>query len=166
MPALRIGMKRLTFPSHSARIVVCAAALALAPGGCNVDTSRLAPAVRQELETEGVLHEGRNLMFRHTERGQYERSRWRDVVASIVVTKQTLLIHRGEQELLRITPRTRRFCQLVRIGPRLRIQVAGANASETWSFIPPDDTDSWTKDVRSVLLSAGVGAIGRGPAGT
>lgn len=139
-----------------------AAALALAPCGCSVDTSRIAPAERQTLEAEGILHEAQNLVFRHTERERDERSRWRDVVASIVVTKQTVLIHRSERELLRITPRTRRFCQLVRIGPRLRIQVAGESASETWSFVAPGDPDLWTNDIRLVIEST---AGRQGPAG-
>jgi len=153
-------------PSRALPALPVLLALALAAGGCNVDTSRLPPIQRQALGSEGILHEGANLVFRHTQRTEYSRARWRDVVASIVVTKQTVLIHRSGRELLRITPRTRRFCQLIRIGPRLRIQVAGANASEIWSFIPPDDPAAWTRDVRSVLLLVGAGSAvrpGRGP---
>lgn len=138
--------------------VALTVALLLAPAGCGNDTSRLNPAQEQVLESEGVLHRAGNLVFRHTENAGRPGSRWRDVVASIVVTKATVLIHRNERALLRITSRSRRLFKVVRSGPRIRIQVAGTRARETWSFIPPDDPDGWTKDVRAVMKQVGAGS--------
>jgi hypothetical protein len=140
------------------------ACLAVLAAGCNTDTSLLPPAVRDELAAEGILHEAGNLVFRHTENAGREGSRWRDVVASIVVTKETVLIHRNGRGLLRITSRSRRFFQVVRTGPRLRIQVAGSRASETWSFVPPENPDGWANDVRRVIRLVGRSAGARAEA--
>lgn len=148
-------------------LAILAAALALAVGlvlggaGCGMDTSRLGPAQEQALEGEGILQRAPNLVFRHTENSRLEGSRWRDVVASIVVTKETVLIHRNQRELLRITPRSRRVFRVVRRGPRIRIQVVGSRSSETWSFVPPGAPDRWAEDVRAVTRPAGARA---GPA--
>jgi hypothetical protein len=158
------GPRRPRSPRRSAgaSAALLALALVLAPAGCSTDTSRLSPAREQELESEGVLHRAGNIVFRHTENAGRTGSRWRDVVASIVVTKETVLIHRNERALLRLTPRTRRLVKVVRSGSRIRIQLAGPRATETWSFIAPDDPAGWAEEVRAVVKRIGTGTTGGG----
>jgi hypothetical protein len=161
-----LGPPRLPRARRGARAaaLVLVLALPLSPAGCSTDTSRLNATQEQELESEGVLHRARNIVFRHTQNAGRAGGRWRDLVASIVVTKETVLIHRNERTLLRITPRTRRVVKVARSGSRIRIQIAGARGTETWSFIAPDDPAGWAEEVRAVVNRIGAGATGGGSA--
>ena len=126
-------------------------ALALLLAGCAADTGRLPASMEERLAAAGIVHRARNLAFRHSrDTGGYD-ARWRDVVASIVVTRETVLIHRNEQELLRLSPRTRREVEVRRAAGRIRIRLVGARNSETWSFMPPDSGAEWAAGIRAVL---------------
>ena len=62
--------------------------LAIAVGACqNRDTSRLRPEREAAVAGEGVVHRAANLTFRYTHDG------WEDRVASIIVTRQSVLIY-------------------------------------------------------------------------
>lgn len=139
----------------------------LAALGCAQDTSRLAPEAEARLAGETILHRAANLTFRYTHDAGTRDAGWEDRVASIVVTRETVLIHRNERVGLEITPRSRRFYEVSREGPRVRIGAGTGRSRETWSFVPPDSADAWTRAIRAVIRgSAGAaspGAAARGP---
>lgn len=136
-------------------------AVLLLLAGCAAGTDRLPAAAESRLATEGILHRARDLVFRHSrDAGRYD-ARWRDEPASIVVTRGTVLIHRNERELLRITARTRRAVEVRRSGERIRIRLVGARGSESWSFQPPDSAAAWAAAIRAVAgLSGDAGGGG------
>lgn len=119
--------------------------------GCAIETGRLTPEQAQRLEGEGILHRAANVVFRRTHDAGHYGAGWREVVASIVVTRQTVLVHRNGAALLEINPRSRRFLQVLRDGARVRIRSGGGGSAEAWSFAPPDDPASWTRDIRAVI---------------
>jgi hypothetical protein len=129
-------------------------ALASFATGCATDTSRLTPEQAKRFETEGILHQAENVVFRQTHDVGRADAGWRDVVASVVVTKQSVVIHRNERILLEINPRSRRFLQVRRDGSRVRIRSGGGGAAEVWSFQPPDDPSAWAKDIRATIAAA------------
>jgi hypothetical protein len=136
------------------RAIVAALALLLATG-CARETGRLTPELARRIESEGVLHRADNLKFRRShDVGRYDAG-WREGVASIIVTRESVLIHRNEQVFLEINPRSRRFLQVRRDGPRLRIRSGSGGASEVWSFEPPDSAEAWAKDIRAVIRIRG-----------
>jgi predicted acyltransferase len=138
-----------------------AAALALAAAvllaGCARETSRLAPELKQRLESEGIVHRADNVRFRRShDVGRYGAG-WREGMASIIVTSQSVIIHRNEKVFLEINPRSRRFLEVRRDGDRVRIRSGSGGSSEVWSFQPPDSADAWTKDIRAVIAASASG---------
>jgi hypothetical protein len=118
--------------------------------GCNRTTGRLTPDQEQRLQAEGVLRRADDLMFRYTHGAGTRNAGWEDRRASIIVTKQRVIIHKNEKLGLELTPRTRRFVQVRRDGDRVRISAGGGQSAESWSFVPPDDAAGWAEDIRSV----------------
>jgi len=137
----------------SAAFLLCAAALASA--ACSQKTSALTPAQQQRLESEGILRRADDLIFRYTHDAGRRDAGWEDRKASIIVTKQSVIIHKNEKLGLEITARTRRFLQVRRDGNRVRISAGGGKSAESWSFIPPDDPAGWADDIRAVVNAAG-----------
>lgn len=126
------------------------ASLVLA-AGCAKETGRLTPEQTERLESEGILHRADNLKFRRThDVGRYDAG-WREGVASIIVTRESVLIHRNDRVFLEINPRSRRFLQVRRDAGRVRIRSGSGGSSEVWSFEPPDSADAWAKDIRAVI---------------
>lgn len=121
---------------------------------CSRDTSRLAPEEARQLEAEGITHRADNVTFRWTKGGGRT---WEDRVASIVVTKQSILIHKNEKIGVRIVPTTRAACAVHRDHDRVRISSGSGRSEETWSFTPADDAEAWTLDIRAVLRAAPCG---------
>ena len=76
---------------------------------------------------------------------------WEERKASIIVTKQSVIIHKNEKLGLEINPRTRRFVQVRRDGNRVRISAGGGQSAESWSFVPPDDAAGWADEIRAVV---------------
>lgn len=145
---------------RSCLAILVVAALSLA--GCARETGRLTPEMARRLETEGVLHRADNVKFRRShDVGRYDAG-WREGIASIVVTRESVLIHRNEQVFLEINPRSRRFLQVRRDGARLRIRSGSGGSSEVWSFQPPDSADVWARDIRGVISGSASGRNTRG----
>jgi len=133
------------------------AAVLLAAGGCRPDSSRLTTEWERRFATEGVLRRAPNVVVRHTrEVGPYG-NQYRDRLASVVVTKGTVLIHQNDRPLLELTSRTRRHVRVVRDADRLRISVDGKRVTEVFSFRPPEDAPGWADDVRAVSRLSGRG---------
>jgi len=131
--------------------------LAVLAPGCAADTGRLPADLRQRLESEGIRHRADNVIFRRShDVGRYDAG-WREGRASILVTKQSLIIHRNDQIFLEINPRSRRFLEVRRDGDRVRIRSGSGGSSEVWSFEPPDSAASWVRDIRAVMNEGRVG---------
>jgi hypothetical protein len=121
--------------------------------GCRQHTGALTPAQQQRLESEGIVRRADDLMFRYTHDAGRRDAGWEDRKASIIVTKQSVIIHKNEKLGLELTPRTRRFVQVRRDGDRVRISAGGGKSAESWSFVPPDDPAGWATDIRAVVKS-------------
>ena len=130
-------------------LLACAAALALA--ACGEKTGALTAAQQQRLDSEGIVRRADDLIFRYTHDAGSRDAGWEDRKASIIVTGQSVIIHKNEKLGLEINPRTRRAVQVRRDGARVRISAGGGRSAESWSFVPPDDAAGWTEDIRKVL---------------
>jgi hypothetical protein len=124
--------------------------------GCQRKTGALTPAQQQRLDGEGVVRRADDLVFRYTHDAGSREAGWENRKASIIVTKQSVIIHKNEKLGLEINPRTRRFVQVRRDGDRVRISAGGGNAAESWSFVPPDDAAGWAEDIRAVVKASKV----------
>jgi hypothetical protein len=131
-------------------VLLTAMAAATVAPGCSPDTRRLTPEWQQRADTEGVVRRADNVIVRHTRReGPYDTG-YKDRLASVLVTKGTVLIHQGERVLLELTPRTRRLIEVRRDKSRIRIRTMGKRLTEVFSFEPREDAAGWATDVRAV----------------
>ena len=128
--------------------------LALGLLACSGDTSRLSPEQQARFATEGLLRHADNVSFRYTHDAGTRSAGWEDRLGSIVVTRQTVLIHKNEKVGISITPASRRAYELARDGDRIRIGAGSGKSREVWSFAPPDDPEGWAQDIRAVIRLA------------
>jgi hypothetical protein len=135
------------------RIVTCALAIFLCTG-CNRTTSKLSPAAEQQFASEGVVRRGDDLDFRYTHEVGRRGTGWENRRASIIVTKQSLLIHKNEKVGLQISPATRRYVDVARDGDRVRIRAGSGRSEEVWSFRPESDAAGWTDAIRAVIRNS------------
>jgi hypothetical protein len=129
-------------------------AVLLAGTGCSEKTGGLTPSEQRRIDSEGLVRRGDDLIFRYTHDAGRRDAGWEDRKASILVTKQSVIIHKNEKLGLEITPRTRRYVAVRRDGSRVRISAGGGKSAESWSFIPPDDPAGWADDIRAVIQVA------------
>ena len=132
-------------------IMAVAGALVLTAGACREKTGALTTSQQQRLDSEGIVRRADDLMFRYTHDAGRQDAGWEDRRASIIVTKQSVIIHKNEKLGLELTPRSRRYVQVRREGDRVRISAGGGAASESWSFVPPNDPAGWADDIRVVV---------------
>ena len=128
--------------------------LAFVVAGCVSDTSHLDPERTRRFQEEGIVRHAENVVFRYTEGAGTSESSWEDRRGSIVVTHQTILIHKNEKIGLEITPRTRKATGVERRGQRLRIRVGRGRSAEILSFVPPEDAEGGTRDLRAVTKAS------------
>jgi hypothetical protein len=124
------------------------------PGGCQERTGSLTPSEQQRIDSEGLVRRADDLIFRYTHDAGTREAGWEDRKASIIVTKQSVIIHKNEKLGLEITPRTRRYVAVRLDGNRVRISAGGGRSAESWSFVPPDDPAGWADDIRAVIKQA------------
>ena len=125
---------------------------------CQQGTGALTAEQQTRLESEGIVRRADDLTFRYTHDAGRRDAGWEDRRASIIVTKQRVIIHKNEKLGLELTPRTRRYVQVRREGGRVRISAGAGASAESWSFVPPDDPAGWATDIRAVIkLPSGVG---------
>jgi len=124
---------------------------AVAAAGCNQTTGKLSPAAEQKFAAEGIVRRADDLDFRYTHDVGRRDTRWENRRASIVVTKQSVLIHKNEKVGLDITPGTRRYVDVARDGNRVRINAGSGRSGEVWSFVPESDAAGWTESIRAVI---------------
>ena len=120
-------------PTNQVTRILLLACAAVTTTACQETTGALAPAQQQRLESEGIVRRADDLIFRYTHDAGRRDAGWEDRKASIIVTKQSVIIHKNEKLGLEINPRTRRFVQVRRDG------------------VPPEDAAGWASDIRSVL---------------
>jgi hypothetical protein len=123
-------------------------------GACQEKTGALTPSEQQRIDSEGLVRRADDLIFRYTHDAGRRDAGWEDRKASIIVTKQSVIIHKNEKLGLELTPRTRRYVSVRRDGSRIRISAGGGGSAESWSFVPPDDPAGWAEDIRSVVRQA------------
>ena len=131
------------------------AANGILTAGCQEKTGALTPSEQQRIDSEGLVRRADDLIFRYTHDAGRRDAGWEDRKASIIVTKQSVIIHKNEKLGLEITPRTRRFVEVRRDGDRVRISAGGGGSAESWSFVPPDDPAGWADDIRAVVKLRG-----------
>lgn len=132
--------------AFAATLVACAA--------CNTTTSKLSAATEQRFAAEGIVRRGDDLTFRYTHDVGRRDTRWENRRASIVVTAQSVLIHKNEKIGLEITPATRRYVDVARDGNRVRIRAGSGRSEEVWSFEPESDAPGWTDAIRRVIRAS------------
>lgn len=139
-------------PFRCPRAVLAGTLLLAAPlGACQEHTGALTAAQQQRLESEGIVRRADDLTFRYTHDAGRRDAGWEDRRASIIVTRQSVIIHKNEKLGLELTPRTRRFVEVRRDGKRVRLSAGGGRSAESWSFVPPDDARGWAEDIRAVV---------------
>ena len=136
-------------------IVLAALALVL---GCERTTGTLADEQLARAEREGITHRAVDQWFRYTHGIGTAREGWEDRRVSIVVTRESVLIHDGDQELFLVTPRSTGRYEVHRDKDRVSIGGGRGQSRKSWSFRPADDADAWTKGIRAVIATtAGAG---------
>lgn len=123
--------------------------------GCTEHTGALTLAQQQRLDAEGIVRRADDLTFRYTHDAGRRDAGYEDRRASIIVTKQSVIIHKNEKLGLELTPRTRRYVQVRRDGERVRIRAGGGKSAESWSFVPAGDAAGWVADIRAVVKGGG-----------
>ena len=118
---------------------------------CNPSTGRLSAEREARFAAESLLHRADDLEFRYTEGGGRRGGRWERRLASIIVTRHSVLIHKNEKVGLELTPRTRREVEVRRDGERIRITAGNGWSAESWSFVPPADAEGWARDIRAAV---------------
>jgi hypothetical protein len=147
------GTRRHVPPGRWSLVLGLFAVAALA-GGCQEKTGNLTPSEQQRIDSEGLVRRADDLIFRYTHDAGTRDAGWEDRKASIIVTKQSVILHKNEKLGLEITPRTRRYVAVRRDGNRVRISAGGGKSAESWSFVPPDDAAGWADDIRAVIKQA------------
>jgi hypothetical protein len=132
-------------------------AIAATPVQCAQDTSRLTPEQEARFQAEGILRRADNVVFHFTRETGYRREETRENrVASIVVTRRSVLIHKNEKVGIEITERSRRYDVHRREG-RVLIHAGTGRTGEVWSFEPAEDAEGWTQDIRAVIRAGSAG---------
>ena len=112
---------------------------------------RLSADRERRFAAESLLHRADDLEFRYTERAGRRGARWEERLASIVITRRSVLIHKNGKIGLELTPRTRRNVEVRRDAERIRITAGSGRSAESWSFVAPDDPEGWARDIRAVV---------------
>ena len=136
------------------RMIAGLALAMVAVTGCNSTTSKLSASDEQRFTAEGIVRRADDATFRFTRDYGGRNASWEERRASIIVTKQSLLIHKNEKVGLEVTPLSRRYVDVARDANRVRIRAGSGRSGEVWSFEPPSDADGWTRDIRAVIKAS------------
>ena len=119
--------------------------------GCRETSGALSAEQERRFAEETVVRRADDLTFRYTEDPGGRRERREDRLASILVTRASVLVHKNAKVGLEITTRSRREYAVERSGDRIRIRAGRGQSEEIWSFVPPDDPGGWATDIRAVI---------------
>jgi hypothetical protein len=130
------------------RRISWAVALMVVSVGCHRTTATLTPELEARFQQEQILRRADDQVFRYT----YGGGRWENRDASIIVTRQSVYIHKNEKVGLDMTGSSRRAYEVHRDHQRIIIGAGSGQSRVSWSFEPPDgDADGWAKDIRAVV---------------
>ena len=118
---------------------------------CRETSGALSPAQERRFAAEQIVRRADDMIFRYTRDPGGREERREDRLASIVVTRATVLVHKNAKVGLEITPGGRREYGVERSGDRVRIRAGRGRSEEIWSFVPPDDPAGWASDIRAVI---------------
>jgi len=135
-----------------ARRVICLI-LPLIVSGCQ-KTGKLSPGLTARFEKEGIVRRADDLTFRRTTAVGQHDSTWDEKRASIVVTHESVFLHVNGKPLVEITQRSTGFYDIHRDHERLSLRAGGGKSAANWSFRPPEDSEGWTDDIRTVIRNA------------
>jgi hypothetical protein len=121
---------------------------------CQERTGALSAAQETRFADEGIVRRSEDEVFRFTRNPGTRREIREDRLASVVVTRKSVLIHKNEKVGLEITPRSRRFYAVERERNRVRVRSGDGRNEEVWSFEPPDDAAGWVADIRAVIRAS------------
>ena len=139
--------------AHGRGLFLWISALFLAVA-CDRSTAELTPEQEARFQSEAIVRRADDLEFRYTRDPGGRSERREDRLASIIVTRSTVLIHKNEKLGLEITPKTRRETAVERSGDRIRVRSGRGQSEEIWSFVPPNDAAGWVADLRAVILAS------------
>lgn len=128
--------------------------LLLAPlvlSACARTTARLSPEQLSRLEAEGIVRRADDLWFRYSHGMGTVRSGWEEHRASIVVTKQSVLIHQNDRLLIEVTPRSTGAYSVRREGDRVSLRAGNNRSARSWAFHSQEDAEGWARDMRAVI---------------
>ena len=156
----QLGHVRLTcrMSARDGVAILHGIAIALFAVACQERTGELAPAYETRFADEGIARHAEDLVFRFTRNPGTRREIREDRLASVVVTRKSVLIHKNEKVGLEITPRSRRFYAVERERNRVRVRAGEGRTEEVWSFEAPDDPAGWVADIRAVIRGSASGA--------
>lgn len=119
---------------------------------CRQTTARLSPDLESRFAAESIVRRADDQVFRYTYYSRATRgSRWEGRDASIIVTRQTVFIHKNEKVGLDLTASSRKANEVRRDGDRVIISSGSGQSRVSWSFRPPEDAEGWARDIRAVL---------------
>jgi hypothetical protein len=119
---------------------------------CRQTTARLSPDLESRFAAESIVRRADDQVFRYTYYSRSTRgSRWEDRDASIIVTRQTVFIHKNQKVGLDLTASSRKANEVRRDGDRVIISSGSGQSRVSWSFRPPEDAEGWARDIRAVL---------------
>jgi hypothetical protein len=119
--------------------------------GCQERTGALSPAQEARFAEEAIVRRADDQVFRFTRNPGTRRETREDRLASVMVTRKSVLIHKNQKVGLEITSRSRRFYAVERQGNRIRVRSGLGRNEEIWSFEPPDAAAGWAADIRAVI---------------
>ena len=122
--------------------------------GCSRTTSELLPETRQRFEAEGIVRQADDVWIRYTHGIGTYRSGWEDLRASVIVTRQTILIHRNHDGLIEIIARSTGSYRVNRDHDRLILRAGSGGSRRSWSFQAPEDPEGWAHDTRAAIRRA------------
>mgnify|MGYP001279702906 CR=1 FL=1 len=137
---------------NQAGTAVGLALLAFAALACRRTTAELSSDLASRFAAESIVHRADDQVFRYTYYSRGTRgTRWEDRDASIIVTKQSVFIHKNEKVGLDLTPASRKANDVRREGDRVIVSSGSGQSRVSWSFRPPDDTEGWARGIRAVI---------------
>ena len=71
-----------------------------------------------------------------------------------MVTHESVFLHVNGKPLVEITPRSTGIHDIHRDHERLSLRAGGGKSAANWSFRPPEDSEGWTDDIRTVIRNA------------
>lgn len=126
--------------------------LVLLSAACRPTTGTLPDRLAQRFTAEHIVRQADDQTFRYT---YYSRAtqgpRWEERDASIIVTQQSVFIHKNGKVGLDLTATTRKATEVRRDGDRVIIGAGSGQSKVSWSFRPPEDAAGWAASIRAVI---------------